>query len=187
MQTTDNLTTTFLEGDIKSYELLFKRHYLELCLFANKYVNCSETAEEIVQDLFCKVWEKRKTLNIKTCMKSYLYGAVKLNCLSYLRDQEIRSKHLKDIKNNIDTTLYSDELEENELKEKIYLAIRQLPEQRRKIFELSRFENLKYREIAEKMDLSPKTIENQMSKALKFMRANLKDYLRLILLYFLLK
>lgn len=187
MHSDKELTSLFLKGDVRSYEVIFKKHYVELCLFATKYVKCPETSEEIVQDLFCKIWEKRESIAIQTTLKSYLYGAIKLNCLRFLRDQEIHSKHLKQIELNGISFCSVDELEENELKEKIYQSIQQLPEQRRRIFELSRFEKLKYREIAEKMNLSPKTIENQMGKALKFLRSNLKDYLNLIILFIFLK
>ncbi|WP_196895905.1 RNA polymerase sigma-70 factor [Aureivirga marina] len=187
MQTTESLTSKFLEGDIQAYECIFKMHYSELCLFATKFVSCPDTAEEIVQDLFCKIWEKKKSLHIETSIKSYLYGAVRLNCLKLIRDKKIQSKHIKEIKLNSDTISFEDVMENIELQKKIYDTIQQLPSQRRKIFELSRFENLKYREIAEKLELSPKTIENQMGKALKFIRENLKDYLKILVLLFSLK
>ncbi|MFA8300653.1 MAG: RNA polymerase sigma-70 factor [Hyphomicrobiales bacterium] len=167
----------FKSGDVKAYENMFKHYYSALCLFAMKHLHSEEQSEEIVQDLFCKLWENREDMEITVSLKSYLYGAVRLNCLRYLKTKELHRSHHKIMMIENSEAVDDNHIERNELQANILKAISELPEQRRKIFELSRFEQLKYKEIAEKLSLSPKTVENQMGKALKFLREHLKDHL----------
>ena len=174
-------------GDELAYEGLFKSHYPELTLYAMRFVQDMENAEAIVQDIFFNLWNKREKLEIKVSLKSYLYRTVKNACLNVLKHQKVEHKY----KEHFSRELQIDEMSpdnwmvESELSDKITGAIEKLPPERKKVFVLSRFEELKYREIAEKLDISIKTVENQMGKALKFLREELKDYLPLLI--FLLK
>lgn len=171
------------DGDELVYQGLFKSHYAELVLYAMRFVQDLDNAEEIVQDIFFNLWENRKNTTIKLSLKSYLYRAVKNTCLNLLKHQKVEERY----REYFSRELQHDELNadnwmvETELSDKITAAIEKLPPERKKVFVLSRFEELKYREIAEKLNLSIKTVENQMGKALKFLREELKDYLPLLL------
>jgi len=169
-------------GDVKAFESVFEYYYQQLCSFTLKYLKDPDDAEEVVQDTFVKFWNKRKEINITSSLKSYLYQSVKnasLNRIQHLkvvRDHE--ESHVKP------TSAYqsSDPLVEMELQEKINSSLEQLPPERKKIFLMSRNEGLKYKEIAEKLNISIKTVENQMGKALKFMRTELAEFMSVGLL-----
>ncbi len=164
------------EGDEKAFETLFHRYYPSLCLLARQYVDDDEKAEEVVQDIFVKIWSKRKELSIETSFKQYLLRSVKNQCINQLQHLKIRQKHAQkvkdDSKENNGTTFFI----EFGLAEKIEASIDSLPEKRKEIFKLSREDGLKYREIAEQLGISVKTVEAQMGLALKQLREMLKDY-----------
>lgn len=170
-------------GDITAFEMLFRTYYQPLCNYAYTFVQNRDEAEEIVQSTFLSVWEKRENLEIRTAVKPYLYAMVRNACLNVLKHEKIKQQHAavelavaeKSVESVTRTVMAS------ELETKIYEAMERLPQQCRLIFKLSRFEELKYSEIAEQLDLSVKTVENQMGKALKIMREQLKDYLPLLI------
>ncbi len=149
-----------------------------MCYFAQKYVKDFETAKEIVQDAFISMWEKRETIDMSRPVKSYLTMVIHNKCTNYLRDNRKFDTYLLDIENLLDVQEYesSDSLIEEELKAKIDSAIAELPEKCREIFVLNRFESLKYQQIADKLQISVKTVETQMSKALQHMRVRLAEY-----------
>ncbi len=171
------------ESDEMAFEGLFKSHFAELCLYATRFVGDIESAEEIVQDIFFNLWNNRNKLNINTSIKAYLYAAVRNTCLNLIKHKKVESKY----REYFSRQLQQDELQEedwmqgDELHDKITETIEKLPPERKKVFVMSRFENLKYREIAEELNISIKTVENQMGKALQFLREELKDYLPLLL------
>jgi len=165
-----------------SFEMLFNTHYEALTSYAFTLLNNNDDAEDIVQHVFINLWENRMKVEIHTSARAMLYKAVYNHCLN-------RIKHLKIQKAHVEHTLYvkndaviHQSIDQKELIQRLNLALELLPEQCRKIFEMSRFEHLKYQEIANQLQLSIKTIENQMGKALKILRAELKDYLPIILL-----
>jgi RNA polymerase sigma-70 factor (ECF subfamily) len=170
-------------GDITAFEMLFRTYYQPLCNYAYTFVQNRDEAEEIVQSTFLSVWEKRENLEIRTTVKPYLYAMVRNACLNVLKHEKIKQQHAavelavaeKSVESVTRTVMAS------ELETRIYEAMEKLPQQCRLIFKLSRFEELKYSEIAEQLDLSVKTVENQMGKALKIMREQLKDYLPLLI------
>jgi RNA polymerase sigma-70 factor (ECF subfamily) len=184
VELTEQLTFTSLKtGDITAYEMLFKTYYQPLCNYAYTFVQDRSEAEEIVQSTFLSIWEKRETLEIRTAVKPYLYAMVRNASLNVLKHTKIKQQHA-------DITLATSERSVEsvtrtvmaaELETRIYDAMEKLPEQCRLIFKLSRFEELKYAEIADQLSLSVKTVENQMGKALKIMREQLKDYLPLLI------
>lgn len=166
------------KGNLKTFEILFKKMYARLCNYANKYVHNLDIAEEIVQELFYILWAKRDKLNINISFRSYLYRAVYNGCLQYLNHRNIEIKYEDYWKKQpkVNDKDASEAIRVQELHEIINNTLDSLPERCRRVFHLNRFEGLKYREIAEKLSLSVKTIEADMSKALKLLRKNLKDY-----------
>lgn len=154
-----------------------------MCFFAQKYVKDFETAREIVQAAFISLWEKRETIDMEKPFKSYLTTIIHNKCTNHLRDNRKFDPYILDIENLLDVPEYegADSMVENELKLKIDLSIAELPEKCREIFILSRYENLKYQEIADKLDISVKTVETQMSKALQHMRIRLAEYITMII------
>ena len=165
------------KGDEKAFEILFHSYYGYLCLFAVKIINDRESAEEIVQDFFVKLWEKREKLQIETSVKNYLFRSVKNLCLNFIKHNKTKMRYTQIIVSEVESN-FSDEnhYPEIELPEKIEESINSLPEKRREIFRLSRQEGLKYHEIAQKLNISIKTVETQMSLAIKTLRELLKKY-----------
>lgn len=157
-----------------------------MCAYAYNFVKDQEAAEEIVQNVFFKLWVNRNTIKIDSSTESYLFRAIRNSALNLIKHVNIREdyKKHKQTEDHWQEQHNSDFSNESELQKLIRQAIDKLPEQRRKIFIQSRYEGLKYREIADKMGLSIKTVENQMGKALGFLRTELKDYLPVILLLF---
>ena len=164
--------------------MLFRTFYQPLCNYAYTFTQDRDEAEEVVQSTFLSIWEKYKTLEIHTAMKPYLYAMVRNSCLNIIKHEKIKQKHIQSemVLGERSSESVTHTVLAIELDERIQHALEKLPEQCRLIFKLSRFEDLKYAEIAEHLGLSVKTVENQMGKALKIMREQLKDYLPLLLL-----
>jgi RNA polymerase sigma-70 factor (ECF subfamily) len=166
------------KGDEKAFEKLFRHYYPHLCLYATQILKNASAAEEIVQELFVRLWEKRKETEVETSLKNYLLRAVKNQCLNYIKHSQIKNEYSRKIlaENEPVSTEYDFE-SQTELFRKIEESISELPEKRQEIFRLSRQEGLKYREIATKLNISPKTVETQMGLAIKTLREKLRDFL----------
>lgn len=164
------------ESDEKAFQALFRAYYPFLCQYATQLLKEPSAAEEIVQELFVRLWEKRKETSIEISVKNYLVRAVKNSCLNHIRHFKIKSDYIQNIQS--EKILYADEEydAQEELIKKIEESIASLPEKRREIFRLSRQEGLKYKEIAAKLNVSVKTVETQMGIALKSLRQKLRDY-----------
>jgi RNA polymerase sigma-70 factor (ECF subfamily) len=173
--------------NLQEFEQTFRSHYGELCGFANKYLDDLEVAEETVQSVFVKFWENRERISISGSLKSYLYSSVKNNCLNQIKHMKIRDDYKEHNKRELEQSAYDgvDDLEASELEAKIHQSISALPEKRKKIFILSRYEGLKYKEIAEKLNISVKTVEHQMGSAIKQLKTDLADYLIVLSLLFI--
>jgi RNA polymerase sigma-70 factor (family 1) len=171
------------QGDKKAYEQVFRTYYQTLCNYACSVIKDMDEAEEVVQNVFYTIWNKREVLQISTSIKSYLYRAVHNDCLNKLKHGKVKMLYAEEYKSHANGGFDSSAnvLEAKELNKQINTAIDSLPEQCGLVFKLSRFENLKYAEIAEQLGISVKTVENHMGKALKIMREKLKDYLPLVL------
>jgi RNA polymerase sigma-70 factor, ECF subfamily len=171
------------QGDAVVFEMIFKNYYERLCNYANSFISDMDEAEEIVQTTFITLWEKKTQIDIHTSMKSYLYQAVHNQCLNKIKHDHVKQTHFEYItyQNNIESPDGYQNMVGKELDEMINNSINSLPPQCRTVFMLSRFENCSYAEIAKQMNLSVKTIENHMGKALRIMRMQLVDYLPLIL------
>ena len=183
MQETDQgVFFAIRSGQIPAFEMLFKTYYQPLCRYATSYLKDPDSAEEVVQAAFIGFWEKRESISIETSVKSYLYRAIRNACLNELKHEQVKQKFAAgEVTKGEALSESADHLAIHlELEDKIRAAIQTLPEQCRLIFTMSRFEELKYQEIADQLGLSVKTVENQMGKALKIMRAQLKEYLPLL-------
>ncbi len=178
MSGSDKYLQALKKGNKSLFEDLYREYYVPLCYFCIKYVDSLEDAEEIVQDVFVRLWEKREEIEINTSLKSYLHKSVANSALNFIKKQKLSNKFKKD--KELDSGVSFDDglknMEDEELQKVLKAAILELPEKRREIFELSRFEDMKYNKIAEHLSISVKTVENQMSKALKYLRIVLKDY-----------
>jgi RNA polymerase sigma-70 factor (ECF subfamily) len=150
-----------------------------------QYTRDRDSAREITQDSFISLWEKRDSIDLSKPVKTYLTTTVRNKCLNWLRDNKKFNKDILDIEGLLSDTPYNqpDRLVESEIRNAIEAAIAELPEKCREIFVLNRQENLKYQEIADRLEISIKTVETQMSKALQHMRQRLSEYLPLILLF----
>ena len=173
-----------LKQDSKeAFSLLFQTYYTDLVLFCGNFIKDKDSCEDIVQSIFLKLWNERKNIQIETSLKSYLLKAVRNSCFDEFRHLEIVRQYESDYENPVldcyDTenyVLYSD------LYDHLRYALEQVPEQYREAFVMNRFEGLKYREIALKLNVSERTVEVRVSKALEILRKQLKDFFMLLLL-----
>ncbi len=173
------------DGNKAAFEKLFHAHYEVLCRFGYKWVQDADQVEEIVQEVFVGIWEKRTSLNITGSFRSYLFSAVRNACFNHIKHLKVRAEHQSYVQATANPNLETADrqLEASELAKAINKAVNELPERCREVFRLSREEGKKYAEIAEELDISVKTVENQMGKALKTLRVELKDYLTLLILW----
>lgn len=184
MELTDQYVLERLHhGDEQVFEQFFRNYYERLCNYANTILGDMDEAEEMVQNAFLALWEKRDTLSIHTSLKSYLYRAVYNSSLNRVKHLKVQRKHDQWFKQSapLEYENASEHLIECELENMARVAIDQLPPQCRMVFRLSRFENLSYAEIAAQMNISVKTVENHMVKALRTLRVKLKDFLPLLI------
>ena len=159
------------------FEQLFKEHFVYLCNYANQYIHDTNSAKDIVQKVFINMWENREKMDTNRSIPSYLFTSVRNRCLNYIRDhKKYRSKVLDLDIHDIDQSYEENDWEADDLKLKIEAALHQLPEKCRLVFEMSRYKSMKYKDIAEELDISVKTVEAHISKALKSLRVNLADY-----------
>ena len=160
------------DGNIRAFESLFRSSYEPLCRYACQFVDNMDTAEEIVQDLFYILWKERQTLQIFTSVNGYLYRSVKNKSLQYVEKQKVRDTYRQMNAENtmIETYTPQEELEYKELEQQIQETLRRLPERRQKIFQMNRMEGKKYNEIAQELQISVKTVEAEISKALRELR-----------------
>ncbi len=169
--------------DKATFEVLFKSNFVHLCNFALQFVGDMDTARDITQKIFIHLWENRAQMNPDKAIRSYLFTSVKNRCLNHIRDQKKYRSRILDVDiHEVDIAFEEDQLAVDELQTRIDLALSRLPEKCRQVFELSRFEQKKYQEIADKLDISKKTVEAHMSRALRSLREDLGDYLYLLLL-----
>jgi len=173
------------EGDDQAFELLYYKYFRRLCAFTNKYLNDYETTQEVVQEVFYSIWKNRTDLKVEKSFISYLFQLAKNKSLNIIKHSEVEDKYISVIKETYlqgDFIDSHDSLLAKEIEIKTQSIIESLPEQCRKIYLLSRQEGKKHREIAEELDISVKTVETQIGRALKVFRKELKEYLTSVLL-----
>ena len=174
------LASLLKDGDETAFDYFFKTYYSSLCVYAYRYLNNMDEAEEIVQDVFIKLWEKRDELSIKSSVKDYLFRAVHNKSLNNIKQNQRKQKYIDSTmaqKQNSSSVTEENKYAEFEVNELMKDTLNLLPQQCKQVFVLSRFKNLKNKEIAARLGISIKTVENQMGKALKIFRNVLKDYL----------
>ena len=172
------------KGDKGAFKILFETYYAILCAYAFQFVKNNETAEEMVQSVFVKLWEKHHSLEIETSLKHYLYRSVRNQSLNYIQHKKIQDHFVKkSYEEQTRNYVPRENFPDPGLMKKIEASINSLPEKRRNIFRLNREEGLKYKEIAQKLNISIKTVENQMGAALRTLREKLKDYNQFFVLF----
>jgi len=170
--------------DKDQFEVLFRTHFTSLRAFALKLIRDDDAAKDIVHMVFLNLWEKRDTLTDQDTIKSYLFRSVHNRSLNYIRDQKKFSDPTYEQWDTASGYVQStDFMEARELEDKINETLDSLPDKCRQVFILSRFEGKKYSEIATDLGISVKTVEAQMSKALKILREQLSDYMYMVLLF----
>ncbi len=172
------------KGDEQAFELLYRKYFKRLCAFANKYLHDYEATQEVIQEVFFTIWEKREYLDSDKPILSFLFQSTKNKSLHIIEHSKVVDKYQEVIKYAYSQGDYfdtQDSLLAKELEAKLGEIIESLPVQCRKVFLLSRQEGKKYREIAEELNISEKTVETHMNKALKVFRKELKDYLSIVL------
>lgn len=172
------------QKDESAFEQVFKTHFKRLHAYAFTILRNEAEAEEIVQQIFFRLWERNENLSITGSVSAYLYRAVHNESMNYIRHMKVRSDHKLHVAYSMknETEQPAKKVMAAELESKIQSALNELPEQCRTIFQMSRFDELKYREIADKLDISVKTVENQMGKALRILRTKLAEFLTIIFL-----
>lgn len=183
-----NLLQAIQSGEAAAFDALFRRFYAPLCRYARSLTDGDpDEAEDIVQQVFIKLWEQRASLGVQWSVKAYLYKMVHHRCLNRLRDAQIRDRYKVYNAAQLEQPHEHQPGAAAELGARIQQALDRLPVECRRIFELSRFEELKYREIADQLGISIKTVETQMGKALRLMRTELAEYLVTIITALLFK
>jgi RNA polymerase sigma-70 factor (ECF subfamily) len=181
-----NLTDFYIQkkiqdGDIREFERLFARYYGPLCRHAGKIVNDMDMAEDLVQEFFYQFWKNRESFSPKLSLNAYLYQSIRNNALHYLEHLAVRKNYAEHVHHESQEWIPAQgqtELEMNDLGNIINATLKIMPERCSRIFRMNRFEGMKYREIAQVLSLSVKTVEAEMGKALQMFRKALKEYTR---------
>lgn len=171
-----------LKDDELAFRTLFFQFFSPLCVFAHRYIERRETCEDIVQETFFKIWKNRKGIEINTSSRNFLITSVRNSCIDYLRKMETEQNYQQREMANYHEPLHEDLYSAIELEQMLNAALAKLPAPIRTVFEQNRFEGKTYSEIALQHQISVKTVEAYMTKALKHLRIELKEYLPLVLL-----
>jgi len=170
--------------DHGAYEIVFREYYRPMTTYAFRFLHDLAESESIVQDVFLRLWQKRREIMITSSLQNYLFRSVKNHCINHIEHNKIKTNYqAMVIRNEDDRTEYNEFFLEYGLKLKIQAAIAALPEKRQEIFRLAREDGLKYREIADQLKISVKTVETQMTLALKQLRESLKAYRNLVMFF----
>ncbi|WP_367997930.1 RNA polymerase sigma-70 factor [Zobellia uliginosa] len=184
----DSFLPLLRKGDQTAYEALFRIYYDKLLHIAEGYLGSEQEAEDVVQSLFLKVWERKHNFGEVTNLNNYLFTMTKNACLDQLKHEKVKdlfSKNYSEKKKAIQNQFIMDEtassILEKDLEKRIKLAIEALPQKCKNVFMKSRVEGMNHSEIAKALDISKRTVDNHISNALKHMRLHLKEFLTLFL------
>ena len=180
----ERLIGRFRRGDMDAFRKIYDSYSQALFRFANSYLKDSFEAEEIVQDVFLKVWEKREDVDVQKSLKSYLYRITVNKVFNELKHRVVKQKYEKHAQNLDQVTGETPEssIQFQELNKKLDILLTKLPEQQRTIFIMSRWKGLTNAEIAEQLNLSIRTVENQIYRAAKFIKLHLNDHYPILVL-----
>lgn len=188
----DQLVNLVRDDDEAAFRALFDRYYTLLTNIADRYVDDAHIAENIAQDVFIKLWDKRKNLAIHFSVKQYICKAAVNMSINHLRKQKrlgiILSEDTDEAQFAQQSLADDDQRKEQEsLENKLWEAIKKLPDRCRLVFTMHRIDGLSHKEIAEELDISTKTIENQITKAMKVLKEvfNNKNILVVIIIFFI--
>lgn len=176
------LFTRLKSGNEEALELLFKKYYSPLCNFTNTYLNNTHLSEDLISDLFADIWFKRSKIKVSQNVKAYLFQSAKNNTLAYIRKKKLETEDIS----NLNTLKLSHKpnaylkLDREQKQQDIEYILQKIPPRSRQVFVLHRFEEMKYKEIAALLNISAKTVENHMNKALKILHTN-KDLIEKLL------
>lgn len=170
------------ERNIPAFESYYKEHFKEYFLVAYKFVKSTPVSQEIVNDVFLKIWEDANKIEIESSLKAYIYRAVVNRSINAVNKQQKELQHQRELALLPPGYYEEKQLEANELKAQLYKAIDNLPDQCKKVFQLSRFEGLKQQEIADKLGISIKTVKNHITQALKTLARHTGKFIILYLI-----
>lgn len=161
-----------------AFDLIYRHYYPALYVYASRLLNDTEAGKEVTQEVFLKMWQSREGLELDS-VKAYLFKSVKHKCLDYLKHGKVRDAYARHVIAAGDYTVDGiDYFQAAELHQLIRQTLFEMPPDVKAVFEQSRFEGLTYQQIAEKEDISVKTVEARMTRALKIMRTALREYLK---------
>jgi len=187
----NSLITKLRNGDDSSFEVIYKSYYRRIFHFALQYLRDEEACSNIIQDVFSSLWDNREKLTIDSNLNAWLFTVTKNKCLKFIRDSKTDKRYLDklagqrmDLNYDALTSLSTSAIDFEEIEKIIQKTLNSLSPQCRRAFEMSRFDEKKYSEIAEEMQIAQKTVETHISNALKIFRSALKDYLPLMLFFF---
>ena len=181
------LRSITLHDDGVAFRYLFEHYYPSLCLFAKRFIDDRETREDIVQEVFFRLWDKRKQITVTSSAQNYLLTSVRNLCLNYLRRQEVQQPFEESLFDQPDDEEGDGLIQLRELEEQLAQALAQLPPEYRLAFELNRMEGKSLEEVAQRMGVSTRTVERYRDKAIALLQTELKEYLPLFLLLFAMK
>lgn len=172
------------QGSEKAFEEVFQVYFKVLTVFSKKFVLDLSIAEDLVQEVLLKLYENRRSIQFHTSLKAFLFQSVRNKSIDYLRSVKSKSEHHDQMKllSIAESTNWNDTMEQTELEERIAKAISALPDQCQVIFKMSRFDGKRNQEIAEELDISKRTVETQVSNALKRLRKDVLPYVNLLIL-----
>ncbi|MGQ7871166.1 RNA polymerase sigma-70 factor [Sunxiuqinia sp. sy24] len=179
----ESLALKIRNGDSSAFDLLFYKNYEGLCNYAYSFIKDYAASEDLIQDIFVNIWTSRTDIDPSKFNKAYIFRSVYNSCLDFLKHQAVKEKYQFSQATDHNEHFH-DSLEDFELTQHIELAIQKLPQKRREIFCLSRFDGLKYKEIATQLDISENTVDTQIRRALKFLRDELKHHLVILFSFF---
>lgn len=168
-------------GDKLAFDSVYTAHWKRLFQVAAKIVESKTIAQDIIQDTFISFWEKGCHQEIDN-IEAYLYQTVRFRCFMHLRSGKISQKHIERFTTLVSANVTEEEIDYHELELLLEESMRSLPDKCREVFYLSRFEALPHKEIAQQLHISPKTVENQISKAIKHLRLSI-DKLAVVALF----
>ena len=183
MRTIEGISETVLckrmkEGDHTAFEIIFRSYYAGLVVFSNQFLQDKDAAEELVQGFFVTVWEKRRMLNENASMRSYFFTSIRNRSLNYLKHKSVEKEVLENLEQIASShpVFFENVYLRKELRTRIMESIEALPPRAREVFILSRNQGMSNDEIAEKLQISKRTVETHISQALQTLRKNLVDY-----------
>lgn len=171
------------KGSSRAFKVLMETYFKELASFAYQYVKSSHIAKDVVQDVFANIWERKEAWEPTKSVKKYLYQSVENEALKKVRDKKTENKYLEAYANEEDRKMTPKEFDkESQFKQAVQKAIKELPDRARMAYTLHRRDGLTYKEIAEIMEISHRTVESQISRALKILQNKLSSYLPVLLM-----